>query len=75
MTIEEKIGKVFQNLLEKEPDVSFVFSYTYTKTNGSGEEIEGRTGAFGLRETVDILMEELNKVIEENTDKEDFVNV
>jgi len=71
--IEEEIGKVFDKLTKKSENVSFVFSYTYEGSNGDEVTVEGRTGAYGSREVVDILMDELKEVIEKDT-KDDFVN-
>ena len=68
--IEEEIGKVFHKLAKKNENASFVFSYTYEGSNG---DVEGRTGAYGSKEVVGILMDELKEVIEGNT-KDDFVN-
>lgn len=79
LTIEGKIANVFEELTKTEDNVSFVFSYSYTRSNGqekkNGEEVEGRISAYGAREIVDIHMESLEEAIEENTDKDDFVNI
>lgn len=72
--IEEEISKAFDKLTKGNKNVSFVFSYTYESSNGDKIEIEGRTGAYGSKEVVDILMDELEEMIEKNT-KDDFVNV
>lgn len=73
--IEKEIGEVFDKLLKKHNNVAFIFSYTYEDaSNGKEAEIKGRTGVYGPKEIIDILIEQSQEFIEENT-KEDFVNV
>ena len=72
--IEKEISKAFEKLSKKH-NVAFVFSYSYTEGQSADPaDIKGRTGVYGSKEVVDILMEELEPVIKKDT-KDNFVNV
>ena len=67
--IEKEITKIFQKLSKNKNNVAFVFSYSYEEVNGNEPSIEGKLGAWGPKEVIDILLDELKEKKEKKIDK------